>query len=94
MMAAVLGELAVRLGVAFLEALAVVIADKAAIREGVEPAMRDRVRPPVLRHNSIHLRFQQLRLSFSQPKFSRSKFDPSVERSFIILRISEANCKN
>jgi DNA polymerase V len=27
----------------------------------------------VLRQNSIHVCFQQLRLSFSQPKFSRSK---------------------
>jgi len=27
---------------------------------------------------SIHLRFRQLRLSFSQQIFSRSKFDPSI----------------
>jgi|SoiMethySBSTD1v2_1073268.scaffolds.fasta_scaffold121743_4 hypothetical protein len=33
----------------------------------------------VLRQNLIHLRIQQLRLSFSQPKFSKSKFDPIVE---------------
>ena len=33
---------------------------------------------PVLRQNPIHLRFQQLRLSFSQPKISRSKFDLSA----------------
>jgi hypothetical protein len=33
---------------------------------------------PVPRQNSIHPRFQQPSLSFSQPKFSRSKFDPSV----------------
>lgn len=46
-MAAVKGELPVRLGVASMEALAVVIADKAAIREGAESAMRDRVRPPL-----------------------------------------------
>jgi len=38
---------------------------------------------PVLRQNPIHLRFQQLRSSFSQPKISRSKFDPSVEGSLI-----------
>src|SRR5262249_39999620 len=37
----------------------------------------------VLRQNPIHLRFQQLRLSFSQPKISRSKFDPGAEGSFI-----------
>ena len=37
----------------------------------------------VLRQNSIHLRFQQLSLSFSQPKFSRPKFDPSIEGSLI-----------
>src|SRR5262245_45947319 len=36
---------------------------------------------PALRQNSIHLYFQQLRLSFSQPKFSRSKFDPRIEGS-------------
>jgi len=47
MMAAVKGELPVRLGVASMEALAVVIADKSAIREGAESAMRDRVRPPL-----------------------------------------------
>ena len=47
MMAAVIGELPVRLGVASVEALAVVIADKAAIREGAESAMRYRVRPPL-----------------------------------------------
>jgi len=46
-MAAVKGELPVRLGVASLEALAVVIADKVPIREGAESAMRDRVRPPL-----------------------------------------------
>ncbi len=39
--------------------------------------------PTVLRQNPIHLRFQQLRFSFSQPKISRSKFDPSVEGSLI-----------
>src|SRR5262249_5996946 len=38
---------------------------------------------PVLRQNSIHMRFQQLRLSFSQPKISRSKFDSSIEGSLI-----------
>jgi hypothetical protein len=38
---------------------------------------------PVLRQNSIHMRFQQLRLSFSKPKISRSKFDPSVDGSLI-----------
>ena len=37
----------------------------------------------VLRLNPIHQRFQQLRLSFSRPKISRSKFDPSVEGSLI-----------
>jgi len=47
MMAAVTGELPVRLGVASMEALAVVIADKAAIREWAESATRDRVRPPL-----------------------------------------------
>src|SRR5215510_15405009 len=47
MMSAVIGELPVRLGVAFVEALAVVIADKAPIREGAESAMRHRVRPPL-----------------------------------------------
>src|SRR5262245_8437413 len=31
------------------------------------------------RQNSIHLYFQQLRSSFSQPLFSRSKFALSVE---------------
>jgi putative ABC transport system permease protein len=41
------------------------------------------IRMAVLRQNSIHLRFQQLRLPFFQPKFSRSKFDPSVEGSLI-----------
>jgi len=48
MMAAVTGELPVRLGVAFVEALAVVIADKSAIREGAESAMRYRVRPSLV----------------------------------------------
>ena len=47
MMAAVKGELPVRLGVASLEALAVVIAAKAPIREGAESAMCDRVRSPL-----------------------------------------------
>ena len=47
MMSAVIGELPVRLGVASVEALAVVIADKAAIREGAESAMRYRVLPPL-----------------------------------------------
>jgi len=37
----------------------------------------------VLRQNSIHLRFQQLRLTFSQPKYSRSRFALSVEGSLI-----------
>jgi hypothetical protein len=47
MMAAVIGELVVRLGIAFVEALAVVIADKAALEnEWIESAMRQRVRPP------------------------------------------------
>src|SRR5215470_6099981 len=47
MMAVVIVELPVRLGVAFVEALAVVIADKAPIREGAESAMRYRVRTPL-----------------------------------------------
>src|SRR5262249_17817616 len=38
---------------------------------------------PVLRQNPIHLRFQQVRLFFSRPKISRSKFDTSVEESLI-----------
>jgi hypothetical protein len=47
MMAAVIGELVVRLGISFVEALAIVIADKAALEnEWIEPAMRQRVRPP------------------------------------------------
>jgi hypothetical protein len=37
----------------------------------------------VLRQNPIHVRFQQLRLSFSRPKISRSKFDPSLEGPLI-----------
>jgi hypothetical protein len=37
----------------------------------------------VPRQNSIHLYFQQLRSSFSQPPFSRSKFALSVEGSLI-----------
>ena len=41
------------------------------------------VPPPVLRQNPVHLRFQQLRFSFSQPNISRSKFDSSVEGSLI-----------
>src|SRR5262245_13961546 len=47
MMAAVKCELPVRLGVAFVETLAIVITDEAAIREGGEFAMRDCVRPPL-----------------------------------------------
>ena len=47
MMAEVIVELPVGLGVASVEALAVVIADKAAIRERAESAMRYRVRPPL-----------------------------------------------
>lgn len=47
-MAAVIGELMVRLRIAFLEALAVVIADEAALKnQWIEPAMRDCVRPPL-----------------------------------------------
>jgi hypothetical protein len=42
-------------------------------------ALRERRRGIVFRQNSFHLRFQQLCLSFSQPKFSRSKFDPTAE---------------
>src|SRR4030095_2802355 len=38
---------------------------------------------PVPRQNSIHLYFQQLRSSFSQPLFSKSKFALSVEASLI-----------
>jgi tetratricopeptide (TPR) repeat protein len=34
---------------------------------------------PVLRQNPIHLHFQQLRFSFSQPRISRSKFGHRVE---------------
>jgi hypothetical protein len=41
------------------------------------------VDPIVPRQNSIHLYFQQLRSSFSQPPFSRSKFALSVEGSLI-----------
>jgi len=47
MMSAVIGELPVRQGVAPVEALTVVIADKAAIKERAESAMRDRVRTPL-----------------------------------------------
>src|SRR5262245_4023249 len=47
------------------------------------PLTRNSKSDAVLRQNSIHLRFQQLRLSFSQPKISRSKIDPSVEGSLI-----------
>jgi PhnB protein len=43
---AVNGDLAVRLGIALVEALAEVVAGKKMVREGAEPAMRDRVRPP------------------------------------------------
>src|SRR5262245_53220416 len=47
MMAAVTGELPVCQGVASVEALPVIVADKAAIREWAESATRDRVRPPL-----------------------------------------------
>src|SRR5262249_46201669 len=39
-------ELAIRLGIAFVKALAIVIAYKAALRERAETAMLDRVQPP------------------------------------------------
>src|SRR6266545_1003579 len=64
----------------------------AGLPENDLPLTSPKARPPsfshisvaVLRQNSIHLRFQQLRLSFSQPKISRSKFYPSVEGSLIM----------
>src|SRR5215475_5462218 len=47
---------------------------------GVEPNTGELLwSHPVLRQNSIHLYFQQLRLSFSQPKIFEIKIDPSVE---------------
>src|SRR5262245_11063459 len=49
----------------------------------VSGCCRRRYRRPALRQNSIHLRFQQLRLSFSQPNISRSKFDASAEVTLI-----------
>jgi len=49
----------------------------------------------VIRQNPIHLRFQQLRLSFPKPKVSRSKFDPSLilqrelsHLGFLLFRLS------
>jgi hypothetical protein len=51
--------------------------DKNKQSSGISPST-SKSKSPVLRQNSIHTRLQQLRLSFSQPKFSRSKFDPGV----------------
>jgi hypothetical protein len=50
---------------------------------------------PVPRQNSIHLYFQQLRSSFSQPLFSKSKFALSVGGSLITasLQLTLDVCK-